>query len=205
MALDEAELLSYPGEVKHRPILALHTHTECPYIHTCFLCSGKQETWQEKLLHCGQTWPPITLPCNGIVWQQRGQNTAETFCPECSAARINKSSNLPNLCSVLMSVTAMDLLWQQHRVGLMSGDTTNNTSLVSTLHIHELHAKCDLFYCNKTSVGVCALPKQARRTVSCSLWRDHVGKSWPKYYPELKLTWIAVLSVNAINSNTCRK
>lgn len=39
--------------------------------------------------HCGQTWPPITLPCGGIVWQQRGQKSTETFQQERKAAKIN--------------------------------------------------------------------------------------------------------------------
>lgn len=66
-----------------------------------FLLLWKWESWQEKLSHCGQTWPPIKLPCGGILWQQRGRKTAGTFCPACIVAKINKSSNSAQLLTRL--------------------------------------------------------------------------------------------------------
>lgn len=96
-----------------------HVHTEHPHTYM-FPLQWMWETWQESLFHCGQTWPPITLPCGSIVWQRRGQEAGETFCPACRAAKINKSSNLSNLWSLLICVTTTDLLWQRHRAGLMS-------------------------------------------------------------------------------------
>lgn len=151
----------------------------------------KWETWQKKLFNCGHTWPPITLPCGGIGWQQHGQETAETFFPACLAAKVNKSSNQLNLCLLVIWVATTDLLWQQHRVGLMSSHTRNKTSLTFWMHVHESLFTRSLFY-SVTKVGLVLLKQSWSRTV-CSLWHDHVGKSWPKCYPVLKLTWIALL------------
>lgn len=102
-----------------------HIHTE----HTCmFPPHWMWETQQEKLSHCGQTWPPITLPCGGIMWQRCGQKAAESFfffCPACKAAKVNNSSNPPHVLQLLIRGTTMDLLQRQHGAAfvlfLMSG------------------------------------------------------------------------------------
>lgn len=63
-------------------------------------------------------------------------------------------------------------------------------------HVHERNPKCDLLELRSAEY---ALSKQAWRG---SLWHNHVGKSRPKYYPELKLTWIFCLwyPANAVNT-----
>lgn len=63
-------------------------------------------------------------------------------------------------------------------------------------HTKQNELKCDLL---ELKSAECALSKQAW---GGSLWHNHVGKSRPKYYPELKLTWISGIwyPANAANA-----
>lgn len=79
-------------------------------------------------------------------------------------------------------------IWATSTGALLHGcGATIPHRITPLVHVHERNLKCDLL---ELKSAECALSKQVWRG---SLWHNHLGKSRPKYYPELKLTWFSCL------------
>lgn len=55
--------------------------------HACFLSAGCGKHGEGNSPSAVETWPPITLPCGGIMWRRCGQEAAESLCPERAAGQ----------------------------------------------------------------------------------------------------------------------
>lgn len=76
---------------------AARSHTPTLNTHACFLSAGCGKHGEGNSPSAVQTWPPITLPCGGIMWQAvRPARLHNRFCTECKVNNIIESnSHLP--------------------------------------------------------------------------------------------------------------
>lgn len=129
-------------------------------------------------------------PLRCLVVASCGSNAAKGLrkhsAKERSAAKINIRWK-----SVLSTCCRYEQPWRA-RYGT---DAVPN-KITPLAHVHERNLKSDLLELKSAEY---ALSKQAWRG---SLWHNHVGKSRPKYYPELKLTSISGpwYPANAVNT-----
>ena len=101
----------------HFDILTLHalTLTLNTLTHACFLCSGSGKHGKRNSLIVVRLGHPLRCLAMALCGSKAAKRLWKHSAQQCLAAKINKSSNLSNLWSVLIWVTMMNLLWQQQR------------------------------------------------------------------------------------------